>query len=130
MNIFVPGRLCLFGEHTDWAGLNNRTNSEIEPELAIVTGIEQGIYGFIERCDNLFRFRAISEDGTHDEWIEWPLSVRTLKATAIEGGFYSYVAGVAAFMLEYYDVGGLSVDITKMTLPIKKDCRQVLLFVY
>lgn len=120
MNIFVPGRLCLFGEHTDWAGLNNRTNSEIEPGLAIVTGIEQGIYGFAERCDNLFRFRAITEDGTHGEWIEWPLSVRTLKATAIEGGFYSYVAGVAAFMLEYYDVGGLSVDITKMTLPIKK----------
>ena len=119
MNIFVPGRLCLFGEHSDWAGLYNRTNSAIEPGLAIVTGIEQGIYGYVTRSDK-FRFRALKSDGTHDEWVEWPLSVKQLKATAEEGGYYSYVAGVAAFMLEYYDVGGLSVDITKVTLPIKK----------
>ena len=119
MNLFVSGRLCLFGEHSDWAGLYNRTNAEVEPGLAIVTGIEQGIYGFVERADT-FRFRALKPDGTHDEWIEWPMSVKQLKATAEEGGYYSYVAGVAAFMLEYYDVGGLSVDITKVTLPIKK----------
>ncbi len=119
MNIFVPGRLCLFGEHSDWAGLYNRTNSEVEPGLAIVTGIDQGIYGFVERSD-AFRFRTLKEDGEHDEWMEWPLSVKQLKATAEAGGYYSYVAGVAAFMLEYYDVGGLSVDITKVTLPIKK----------
>lgn len=119
MNIFVPGRLCLFGEHSDWAGLYNRTNAEVEPGMAIVTGIEQGIYGYVERSDR-FRFRAMKPDGTHDEWIEWPMSVRQLKSTAAEGGYYSYVAGVAAFMLEYYDVGGLSIDITKVTLPIKK----------
>ena len=119
MNIFVPGRLCLFGEHSDWAGLYNRTNSEVEPGMAIVTGIAQGIYGYAERSDT-FRFRAMNEDGSHGEWIEWPMSVKQLKATAEEGGYYSYVAGVAAFMLEYYDVGGLSVDITKVTLPIKK----------
>ena len=119
MNLFVSGRLCLFGEHSDWAGLYNRTNAEVEPGLAIVTGIEQGIYGYVERADT-FRFRALKPDGTHDEWIEWPMSVKRLKATAEEGGYYSYVAGVAAFMLEYYDVGGLSVDITKVTLPIKK----------
>lgn len=119
MNIFVPGRLCLFGEHSDWAGLYNRTNSAVEPGMAIVTGIKQGIYGYAERSEK-FRFRALKDDGTHDAWIEWPLSVKQLKATAEEGGYYSYVAGVAAFMLEYYDVGGLSIDITKVTLPIKK----------
>ncbi len=119
MNIFVPGRLCLFGEHSDWAGLYNRTNSEVEPGMAIVTGIEQGIYGYVERSDK-FRFRGMKEDGSHGEWIEWPMSVKQLKATAEEGGYYSYVAGVAAFMLEYYDVGGLSVDITKVTIPVKK----------
>lgn len=119
MNIFVPGRLCLFGEHSDWAGLYNRTNSAVEPGMAIVTGIEQGIYGYAERSEK-FRFRALKDDGRHDAWIEWPLSVKQLKATAEEGSYYSYVAGVAAFMLEYYDVGGLSIDITKVTLPIKK----------
>jgi len=87
--------------------------------MAIVTGIQQGIYAYVERAER-FRFRALQENGEHAEWIEWPLSVKQLKAIAEEGGYYSYVAGVAAFMLEYYDVGGLSIDITRVTLPIKK----------
>jgi len=29
MNIFVPGRICLFGEHTDWAGTYRRINAEL-----------------------------------------------------------------------------------------------------
>ncbi len=118
MKIFVPGRLCLFGEHSDWAGLHNRTNSSIEPGLAIVTGVEQGIYTLVERC-NKIRFRALN-NGSHEEWTEWSLSIKQLKQTAEEGGYYSYAAGVAAFMLEHYNVGGLSIDITKVTLPIKK----------
>jgi mevalonate kinase len=87
--------------------------------MAIVTGIDQGIYAYIELSE-CFRFRAMHEDGSHGEWIEWPLSVKQLKTIAEDGGYYSYVAGVAAFMLEYYDVGGVSIDITKVTLPIRK----------
>ncbi|MBD0346877.1 MAG: hypothetical protein ICV63_19035, partial [Coleofasciculus sp. Co-bin14] len=30
MKIFVPGRLCLFGEHSDWAGGYRRINAELE----------------------------------------------------------------------------------------------------
>ena len=71
MNIFVPGRLCLFGEHSDWAGLYNRTNSEVEPGMAIVTGIGQGIYGYVERSDT-FRFRAMNEDGSHGSGLNGP----------------------------------------------------------
>ena len=43
IELFVPGRLCLFGEHSDWAGLNKNMNASIVPGRAIVTGIEQGI---------------------------------------------------------------------------------------
>jgi flagellar biosynthesis/type III secretory pathway protein FliH len=43
MKLFVPGRLCLFGEHTDWAGHYRTMNADIAPGAAIVTGIEQGI---------------------------------------------------------------------------------------
>ena len=126
MNLFVPGRLCLFGEHSDWAGIYNRFNSKIEPGMAIVTGIKQGIYAHTERAE-LFRFRAMKDNGEHADWIEWPLSIKQIKMVAEEGGYYSYVAGVVAFMLEYYDVGGLSIEITKVTLPIKelKQARQL-----
>lgn len=119
MNLFVSGRLCLFGEHSDWAGYHTRTNSEIKPGAAIVTGIEQGIYAYIEKTDT-FRFRTVLNDGTKTEWMEYPLSIKVLKEEAKKGGFFSYVAGVAAYMLEYYDVGGISVDCYKVTIPIKK----------
>ncbi len=41
LELFVPGRLCLIGEHSDWAGLHRVINSAIIPGEAIVTGIEQ-----------------------------------------------------------------------------------------
>ena len=41
--LFVPGRLCLFGEHSDWAGHYRTMNADIVAGAAIVTGIEQGI---------------------------------------------------------------------------------------
>lgn len=44
IKLFVPGRLCLFGEHTDWAGHYRTMNADILPGASIVTGIEQGIY--------------------------------------------------------------------------------------
>lgn len=119
MNLFVSGRLCLFGEHSDWAGYFTRTNSELTPGCAIVSGIEQGIYAYVEKSET-FRFRTVLNDGTQTEWIEYPLSVRTLKEIARKGEFFSYVAGVAAYMLEYYDVGGISIDCYKVTVPIKK----------
>lgn len=119
MNLFVSGRLCLFGEHSDWAGYYTHSNAEIIPGAAIVTGVEQGIYAYVEKNDN-FRFRTVLEDGSKTEWIEFPLSIKQLKEEARKGGFYSYAAGVVAYMLEYYDVGGISVDCYKVTLPIKK----------
>jgi hypothetical protein len=42
LDLFVPGRLCLFGEHTDWAGKYRSMNADIVPGASIVTGIEQG----------------------------------------------------------------------------------------
>ena len=51
ISLFVPGRLCLFGEHSDWAGTNKNMNADIVPGCAIVTGIEQGIYGNAMKAD-------------------------------------------------------------------------------
>ena len=51
IDLFVPGRLCLFGEHSDWAGTSRTVNSEITPGCAIVTGTQQGIYARAKRSD-------------------------------------------------------------------------------
>lgn len=51
INLFVPGRLCLFGEHSDWAGKYRTMNADIVPGMAIVTGVEQGIEATAEASE-------------------------------------------------------------------------------
>ena len=117
IELFVPGRLCLFGEHSDWAGLNRNMNAAIIPGRAIVTGIEQGIYG-VARKDEAF---SVSSELPEYKGASFSceMDIGKLKATAKEGGFFSYVAGVASYICEWYHVGGLHLDITKMDLPMK-----------
>ena len=61
IELFVPGRLCLLGEHSDWAGLHRVMNSAIIPGQAIVTGIEQGIYAEVEKIEEVC-FRGYETD--------------------------------------------------------------------
>lgn len=117
IELFVPGRLCLIGEHSDWAGLHRVINSQIVPGQAIVTGIEQGIYATAEKHDKFMIDSAL--DCYKGESFKCEMDSDKLRATANEGGFFSYVAGVASYVNECYNVGGLHITITKMDLPIK-----------
>lgn len=117
INLFVPGRLCLFGEHSDWAGTNKNMNADIVPGCAIVTGIEQGIYGNAMKADKFIITSSLPE--YHGESFSCEMDMAKLREAAKEGGFFSYVAGVASYMCEWYHVGGLHLEITKMDLPIK-----------
>ena len=38
---------------------------------------------------------------------------------ASEGGFFSYVAGVASYINDNYSVGGVKINVTRMDLPLK-----------
>lgn len=116
IELFVPGRLCLFGEHSDWAGLQRTVNSNIEPGHAIVTGTEEGIYATVTKSDV---FCVHSEIEGNEFSFECEMNVEKLKKIASEGDFFSYVAGVASYVCEWYQTGGIDVDITRMTLPMK-----------
>lgn len=117
LELFVPGRLCILGEHSDWAGVNTLFNSAIVPGKAIVTGIEQGIHATIEKSD---KFIVKSDlDCFNGECFECDMDTEKLRLTAKNGGFFSYVAGVASYINEHYSVGGIKATITKMDLPIK-----------
>ncbi len=117
IELFVPGRLCLFGEHSDWAGLNKSMNADIVPGCAIVTGIEQGIYGIAQKSENFSVTSKLQE--YHGSSFICEMDMLKLRAAAREGGFFSYVAGVASYMCEWYHVGGMHLEITKMDLPMK-----------
>lgn len=117
IKLFVPGRLCLFGEHSDWAGLQRTMNANIVPGKAIVTGIEQGIYGTAKKSKD-FCIHSSLEIFEKERFL-CPMELQKLRQTAKQGGFFSYVAGVASYMSEWYHVGGVELEITDMTLPIK-----------
>jgi galactokinase len=118
INLFVPGRLCLFGEHSDWAGQMRKFNSGIVPGQALVACTEEGIYATARVNDKLMFKTVTPEGGTAS--FEHPFQSDELRRIASEGGFFSYIAGVAAYISTYYDIGGIELDVYRMTLPAKK----------
>ena len=63
-DIFVPGRVCLFGEHSDWAGAYRRFNSALEPGQVIIAGTNQGIHAKARHSKGRFVFRSCLPDGS------------------------------------------------------------------
>ncbi len=117
--LFVPGRLCLFGEHSDWAGKYRSMNAKIVPGAAIVTGIEQGIYA-TARKSKMFVVTSSAPE-LEGVWKDFscPMELPKLKEIARSDMFFSYCAGVASYMLEWYNVGGVHIHLDRMDMPMK-----------
>jgi UTP-glucose-1-phosphate uridylyltransferase/mevalonate kinase len=120
MKIFVPGRVCLFGEHSDWAGGYRRINAEIEKGYALISGTNQGIYAEVEPHPTALVLSSTTPDGERHGPYEIPMESKALLEEAQRGGFWSYIAGVAHQILTHYHVRGLVIDNYKTDLPIKK----------
>lgn len=114
INLFVSGRLCLFGEHADWAAdLGNRTGH------CIVVGTDQGLKATAEKADE-FIIETVSPTGR--VWFSSDWNKDSLLASATDPNeFFRYCTGVAHEVLVAYGslVGGLKIQITEMTLPLK-----------
>lgn len=63
--LFVSGRVCLFGEHSDWAGAYRVHNHEIVPGATIVCGTEhEGLYATVrKRSDHKLVLRSVLDNG-------------------------------------------------------------------
>jgi UTP-glucose-1-phosphate uridylyltransferase/mevalonate kinase len=120
MNIFVPGRICLFGEHSDWAGGYRRINADIEKGYTLITGTDQGIYAEVEPHPTALVLSSTTPDGERHGPYEIPMEPKVLLQEAQQGGFWSYIAGVAYQILTHYHVRGLVIDNYRTNLPIKK----------
>lgn len=120
LEIFIPGRVCLFGEHSDWAGEYRRLNPEIEKGYTLITGTNQGIYARVRRHPDKLIIHSTLPDGRVMGPQEIPMDKEALLREAEAGGFFSYAAGVAYQIMTNYYVGGLEIDNYKTTLPIKK----------
>jgi len=120
LKIFVPGRICLFGEHSDWAGGYRRINAEIEKGHTLLTGTDQGIYAEVEPHPTALVLTSTTPDGQKHGPYEIPMESNALLEEAQQGGFWSYVAGVAYQILTHYHVRGLVINNYRTDLPIKK----------
>ncbi len=120
MKIFVPGRICLFGEHSDWAGGYRRINADIEKGYTVICGTDQGIYAEVEPHPTALLLISTTPDGQKQGSYEIPMEAAALLAEAQRGGFWSYIAGVAYQVLTNYHVRGLVINNYQTDLPIKK----------
>ena len=120
MHVFVPGRICLFGEHSDWAGGYRRINAAIEKGYTLICATNQGIHADVAAHPTALVLTSTTPEGEAVGPVEIPFEPEALLAEAQRGGFFSYAAGVAYQALTNYRVRGLVIRNTRTDLPIKK----------
>jgi UTP-glucose-1-phosphate uridylyltransferase/mevalonate kinase len=120
MKLFVPGRICLFGEHSDWAGGYRRINSTIEKGYTIITGTNQGIYSEVESHPSKLIVNSSLRSGSQKETFEINMDREELLDEAQKGDFYSYACGVAYQISTHYHVRGLIINNYLTDLPVQK----------
>ena len=120
MELFVCGRVCLFGEHSDWAATYRNKNQSIEKGYALVAGLNQGIYANVFQDKNFVINISPSVKINASHYLNVSADRETLFNIATSDSFYAYAAAAAYKVQEKYNVGGIKIDITRNTLPIKK----------
>ncbi len=119
--LFVPGRLCLFGEHSDWAA-----DYSIHPGFCIVTGTDQGIRAFVKPSDRFIVETRLPDNSGRPSGrirqMSCPWDAESLLAAAKdETEFFRYCAGVAYDVLNRFNLKmGIDIRISSMDLPLKK----------
>lgn len=120
LHLFVPGRLCLFGEHSDWAGGYRCEIADFPPGYCIAVGTDQGIHARVRKRDGILAARSQLPNSKFVESFYMPLEPAQLQSIACAGGFWSYVTGTLYEVLRVYPIAGLELDCYRMDLPLKK----------
>lgn len=110
IEVFMPGRLCLFGEHTDWAASYRVKNRAIDKGFALVLGLEQGIFLKAHKS-NKFQYTYNNKKITIDNILNEEMEYDT---------FFDYVIESARVISKKYMIGGAEIICQKMTLPMNK----------
>ncbi|MBS3821701.1 MAG: GHMP kinase [Planctomycetes bacterium] len=119
--LFVSGRVCLFGEHTDWAA-----DFGLHAGHCVVIGTDQGLRATARPCDDLVIQTLVPDaDGRptgRSRQVTCTWDGESLKAAAKDDlEFFRHCAGTAYQMLDRHGVtGGVELHIGEMDLPLGK----------
>ena len=120
VDLFVPGRLCLFGEHSDWAGALRVSDPSIPPGRCLIAGTDQGVLATASPLEGYFELGQPGPDGSPAPLFRSPADPDLLRSVAVSAGFESYAAGVACLVLERHPGAGVRIDVRERTLPLAK----------
>ena len=129
--MFVCGRLCLLGEHSDWAGGFRSSNPHIEKGYCLVAGTSEGLRATVSSLPGPDASRVLSMTSTTDtgERRTRTFDLRdpgSLLEEARAGGFWCHVAGTAHHMVTTFAAKiahfgvGIAIDNYDTNLPVKK----------
>ncbi|CAE8602688.1 unnamed protein product, partial [Polarella glacialis] len=121
VQLFVTGRICLFGEHSDWAGGYRRFNAEIAEGCALVVGTDQGLYARARKLDTQDGLRLLRFKGPDGTGCELDLDdVANLREVAKSSSYFAYIAGSLLELGKHFRVGGAEIENYLSDLPIRK----------
>lgn len=114
LSLFIPGRLCIAGEHSDWAASHRTQDPSIPPGAALVLGLQQGLHATAMHTPSstLFLTSPLTSP------ISLPPDLLLPAAQSLSP--WRFAAGVAFIIRQRYNVTGLSLDVTNTTLPAAK----------
>lgn len=120
--VFVPGRVCLFGEHSDWAGGDEKKiNPSISPGRTLVVGTNQGLHASCKHHPSNFIVTSKDETNTTHGPYTIPMTPKALITAARDPtNFFRYACGVAYHILINYRVSGLEINNHLTDLPLGK----------
>jgi galactokinase len=117
--LFVPGRLCLFGEHSDWAGRYRSEAPGLHPGYCLVAGTDQGLRAEAEPRAEAFEIESELPDGSRVGPLRLRAREEALDAAARGGGFFAYAAGAAAELVARHGPRGAAIRV-RSDLPARK----------
>ena len=107
--LFVPGRVCIMGEHSDWSGGFRRFNPNIKKGYTLVVGTNQGLFAEVRSHPSSLIVVTTTDKGETMK-MEISMQPRALLKEARAGGFFSYAAGVAYKIMTDYRVSGIVIN--------------------
>lgn len=119
IELFVTGRVCLLGEHSDWAGRLRQRDRSIVPGACLVVGTDQGLRAEVSAATDFEMLSRLPDGSVHGPF-HCSMDSAALGAAASAAGFFSYAAGVAHVVHQRFGVAGARIDVTDRDLPVQR----------